>query len=249
MAEVVNPFHGDKDDESPEDFWRAFYRRMGDKSDDSKKAQFPYYLQADSVADEWFADLPDAKKKSWADIEVAFKKRWPRKKQTKKSDDEYEDEILGRKLKTEDLGKKEKVAGRDVYTHIAWADKRATTVKSAKLEKTTTYVRQVRKELPNILREKVGTVHADWSSFLQAVRDVDLDHIRDGMELLNKELEEKKALNQRLRMLESVSRSPTAPLRQQLSAVTIASQPPAPTATVISDPFAISGGGQGNLNT
>ena len=247
MAEVVNPFHGDKDDESPEDFWRAFYRRMGDKSDDSKKAQFPYYLQADSVADEWFADLPDAEKKSWADIGVAFKKRWPRKKQTKKSDDEYEDEILGRKLKTEDLGKKEKVAGRDVYTHITWADKMATTVKSAKLEKTTTYVRQVRKELPNILREKVGTGHADWSSFLQAVRDVDLDHIRDGMELLNKELEEKKALNQRLRMLESVSRSPTAPLRQQLSAVTIASQPPAPTATVISDPFAISGGGQGNL--
>ena len=62
------------------------------------------------------------------------------------------------------------MAGREVYSHVAWADKMATTVKSAKLEKTTSYIRQVRKELPSILREKVGTGHADWTAFLQAVR-------------------------------------------------------------------------------
>jgi len=246
-AEVITPFHGDKDDENPEDFLRAFYRRMGDKSDESKKTQFKYYLQADSVADEWYAELVEDDKKTWEDIETAFGKRWPRKKLTKKTDDEYEDEILGRKLKTEELGKKEKVAGRDVYSHIAWADRMGTTVKSAKLEKTTTYIRQVRKELPSILREKVGTSHASWTTFLQAVRDVDLDHIRDSMELLNKEIEEKKALNQRLRMLETVTRSPTAPLRQQLSTITIANQSATQRAPVVGDPFANAGGGQGNL--
>ena len=61
------------------------------------------------------------------------------------------------------------VAGREVYRHIAWADKMATTVKSAKLNKTTNLIRQVRRELPTILREKVGTRHADWTAFLQAV--------------------------------------------------------------------------------
>ena len=66
--------------ENPEDFLRAFYRRMGDKSEDTRKAQFPYYLQADSIADEWYADLVDNEKKTWGDIENAFKKRWPRKK-------------------------------------------------------------------------------------------------------------------------------------------------------------------------
>ena len=191
-AETLTPFHGDRDDENPEDFLRAFYRRMGDKTDEYRKSQFKYYLQADSIADEWYADLLDDDKKSWADIETAFAKRWPRKKLVKKTDDEYEDEILGRKLKTEDLGKKEKIAGREVYTHIAWADKMATTVKSAKLEKTTTYIRQVRKELPSILREKIGTSHTNWDTFLQAVRDVDLDHIKEGVELLTKELEEKR---------------------------------------------------------
>ena len=156
-AEVITPFQGNKEDENPEDFLRAFYRRMADKSDDAKNTQFPYYLQADSVADEWFTDLGlDKEKSTWNDIKTAFKKRWPRKKQVKKTD-----EILGRKLKTDDLGKKEKVAGREVYSHIAWADKMTTSVKGAKWEKTTNHLRQVRKELPNVLREKIGTGHAN----------------------------------------------------------------------------------------
>ena len=161
MAEIVPPFHGDKEVESPEEFLRAYYRRMGDKTDEVKKTQFPYYLQPYSVADEWYTELAENEKKSWADIETAFHKRWPKKKQVKKTVDEYEDEILGKKLKEEDLGKKVKITGMEVYSHVAWADKMAITVKGAKLEKTTTHLRQVRMALLNILREKVGTGHAD----------------------------------------------------------------------------------------
>jgi hypothetical protein len=169
MAEIVTLFHGDKDDETPEDFLRAFYRRMGDKSDDVKKAQFPYYLQAYSIADDWFTDLGADKKKTWGDIEAAFRTRWLKKKQVKKTDEEYEDEIVSKKLKEDDLGKREKVSGMEIYSHVAWADKMAMIIKSAKLEDTTTHLPQVRKELPIILREKVGTGHADWGTFLQAV--------------------------------------------------------------------------------
>ena len=243
-AEIITPFHGDKEDENPEDFLRAFYRRMADKTDESRKSQFKYYLQADSVADEWFADLIDSDKKTWGDIETAFNKRWPRKTQAKKTDEEYEDEIMGRKLKAEDLGKKEKVAGREVYTHIAWADKMQTSIKGAKWEKTTTQLRQVRKSLPNILREKIGTGHLDWNAFLDAVRNVDVEHIRDSMDIKNKDQE---AIEQRLLLLETLSRSPTAPLRQQLSSVAISSQSPAQNQQVVGDPFANTGGGRGNL--
>jgi hypothetical protein len=35
--EHVEPFHGDKEDENPEDFLRSFYRRMGTANDDTKK--------------------------------------------------------------------------------------------------------------------------------------------------------------------------------------------------------------------
>ena len=86
-AETVAPFWGSNNNENPEDFPRAFFRRMGTNTDEVRKAQFPYYLQADSMADEWYAELTENDKKSWASIEAAFRKRWPRKVQAKKTDD------------------------------------------------------------------------------------------------------------------------------------------------------------------
>lgn len=168
-SEQVTPFHGDKDDENPEDFLQSFFRCMGTSTDEIKKQQFPNFLQADSVADEWYEDLPVADKTNWTTIKAAFRKRWPRKQQVKKTREEYEEEIMGLALNIEDLGKKEKVAGRDVYSHIAWADKMATIVRGAKLEDTTTYIGQVRKKLPKLLKEKIGAGHENWTSFLKAV--------------------------------------------------------------------------------
>lgn len=182
-SEHIDPFHGDKEDKNPEDFLRSFFRRMGTSSDDTMKKQFRYFLQADSVADEWYDELTQAEKKDWDSIEKAFHARWPRKKAVKKMTEEYEEEITGLQLKMEDLGKKETIAGREIYSHIAWADKMATVVKGAKIETTTTYIGHVRKELPKLLREKVGAGHTDWTAFLQAVRDVDVDYVRDGVSL------------------------------------------------------------------
>jgi hypothetical protein len=104
----VNLFHGDKEDENPEDFLCSFFRRMGSSDDNAKKQQFRNFLQADSAADEWFVELPIADKKDWDAIEAAFRKRWPRKKAVKKTTEEYEEEITGLRLKMEDLGKKGK---------------------------------------------------------------------------------------------------------------------------------------------
>ena len=67
------------------------------------------------------------------------------------------------------------------------------------------------------------------------------------MERRNKDLEEKKAIAQRLRLLKAVSRSSTAPIQQQLSTVSISSQTPATNPPIIGNPFANTGGGQGNL--
>ncbi|KAF8816562.1 hypothetical protein BYT27DRAFT_7248182 [Phlegmacium glaucopus] len=246
-AEVITPFHGDKEDENPEDFLRAFFRRMGNSNDEVKKTQFPNYLQADGVADDWYIDLDNNEKKTWAEIEAAFRKRWPRKKQVKKTVKEYEEEILNQTITTEDLAKKEKVAGREIYSHIAWADKMAKAVKGAKLDKTTTYIRQVRKELLSILQEKVGTGHEDWDTFLQAVRDVDIDYIRDSMDIWNKSQAEQKAIERRIQFLETVSKSPTAPIRQQLATVAISKRQPLPNTADMNNPFESNSGGQGNL--
>jgi hypothetical protein len=252
-TEQVDPFHGDKEDENPEDFLRSFFRRMGTASDDVRKQQFKYFLQADSVADEWFEELQLADKASWKTIEDAFNMRWPRKKAAKKTTEEYEDEITGLHLKTEELGKKERTAGREVYSHIAWADKMATVVKGAKIETTTTYIGQVRKELPKPLKEKIGAGHADWTAFLQAVHDVDVDYIRDAVDLWKKEQIEQETLRKRVQQLEKLTASPTAPLRQQMLTLGIGNPPPNPTQqqrqtlTTPANPFTSTTGGRGNL--
>ena len=90
-------------------------------------------------------------------------------------------------LKMEDLGRKEMVAGKEVHAHIAWVDNMESTVMGAKLEATNTYIGHVRRNLPKLLREKVGTGHTNWTEFLQAVRDIDLDHIREGVDIWKKE--------------------------------------------------------------
>jgi hypothetical protein len=247
----VDPFHGDKEDENPEDFLRAFFRRMGSANDEAKKNQFKYFLQADSAADEWFEDLQPADKDDWKAIEDAFNKRWPRKKAAKKTIEEYEDEITGTKLKMEDLAKKEKTAGREVYSHIVWADKMATVVKGAKLETSTTYIGHVRKELPKLLREKIGAGHTDWTAFLKAVRDVDIDHIRDGVDIWKREQEEQNALKTRIQQLEKLTASPTAPIRHQMTTFGIGSPSPSHTSqqtvSTSADPFTGTSGGRGNL--
>lgn len=254
-SEQVAPFHGDKDDENPEDFLRSFFRRMGTSTDEVRKQQFPNFLQADSVADEWFEELAGNEKESWAKIETAFRARWPRKKAAKKTNEEYEEEVRGLELKMEELGKKEKIAGRDVYTHIAWAEKMGTIVRGAKLENTTTHIGHVRKNLPTLLREKLGAGHTNWTTFLKAVREMDIDHIRDGVDIWKKEQAKEEAVRKRIGELEKlITTSPTAPIRQQMSTFNIGNQPaPAPvfqqaTGTA-ANPFTANSGGRGNLFT
>jgi hypothetical protein len=152
----------------------------------------------------------------------------------------------------EELGKKEKTAGREVYSHIVWADKMETLVKGAKIETTTTYIGHVRKELPKPIREKVGAGYTDWLSFLDAVRNVDIDHIRDGADMWKKEQDEKEGTRKRMLNLEKLTNSPTAPLRQQMTTFGIGNtnstaQQPRQAPIVPANPFMGATGGRGNL--
>ena len=90
---------------------------MGDKSDEAKAKQFPNYLHADSEVDDWWLGLSAAVQAKWEGIEAGFMVKWLRVVVVKKTSIEYE-ELLGLKLRAQDLGRKEEVAGRKVYMHI-----------------------------------------------------------------------------------------------------------------------------------
>jgi len=104
----------------------------------------------------------------------------------------------------------------------------AAIVRGAKLEGTTTYIGQTRRDLPTLLRERIGAGHASWTVFLQAIRDIDIDHICDGVDIWKKEQNEQEAIKRRIQQLEKLTASPTAPLHQQLTAFNLRNRPPSP---------------------
>jgi hypothetical protein len=50
-----------------------------------------------------------------------------------------------------------------------------------------------------VLKDRVGTVHTDWGAFLQAVRDVDIEQIKDGVDAWRKEQDNKEKGTRRAR--------------------------------------------------
>ncbi|KAF5385081.1 hypothetical protein D9615_000997 [Tricholomella constricta] len=249
MPANVEPFWGDRPDENGQDFLRAFNRAMGDKADAVKCKLFVNYLHADSEADEWYAALPPDVRADWDDMETAFHARWPRATVARKTAMEYEEEILALQLKEEALGLKETVAGREVYTHIAWADKMSALVSRAGHATGSTYIGLVRRGLPSLMRERIVGTPANWTAFLTTVRAVDIDHIRDGAAELRKERERQKRVDDRMRTLEAMN-SPTRAIRTQLAHTSIVTPTQKPRHAAITDvnPFLTASGGQGNLS-
>jgi hypothetical protein len=224
----VDIFHGDgREGENPQNFLRAFRREMRSltTTDDKEIAgAFVDYLGASSQADLWFEDLEPGTKESWTLLETAFIARWPRITKAKRSEQEIERELLSTLLEEKELGEKVKIGGVEVWSHVAWADKIAILVNEADIATKTTHIWQVRDKLPYTIKDVVKSTHTDWTAFLQAVRDVDLQHIRDAVAKRKKEDETRRALENRIRILETVQQSPTAGIHSQMNRASISLQ-------------------------
>jgi hypothetical protein len=114
-------------------------------------------------------------------LEREFKTRFPNVKKATKTAPELERELGAMRMSTEELGKTEKYRGEEVYTHMMFAEKILDLAKRAKIETSTSGFWKVRDELPEILREKIPENQASWTQFVQAIKDVDMGHIREGV--------------------------------------------------------------------
>jgi hypothetical protein len=184
QLENIAEFAGNQDDKSqPLDFLKAVKRAFltsGATTDDQKTGLFELYLKSDSPAEEWYNDA-NTHKKTWAGLEQEFKTRFPNVKKATKTAPELERELGAMRLLTEELGKTEKYRGEDVYTHMIFAEKILDIAKRAKIDSTASGLWSVRDELPEILREKIPEGQASWTAFAQAIKDVDMGHIREGV--------------------------------------------------------------------
>ena len=252
-SENIPEFSGTQEDKTqPSDFLKALKRSFlanGTTTDESKIGLFELFLKSDSPAEEWYNEITTAKK-TWAELEKGFKTRFPNVKKATKSAPELERELGAMRIKTEELGKTEKYKGEDVHTHMVFAEKILDLAKRAKIEETTSGLWNVRDELPEILREKIPEDQTSWTAFAQAIKDVDMGHIREGV----RKYKEKAASDAQMkadiiylkqRAAAGDPNSPTKAIRTQLASTTITQQPA--NSSNQSNVFSGSSGGGGNL--
>ena len=241
---------------------------MGNITEDACMiSSFENYLKYNSPADEWFKDQ-EATQKKWKELEKAFLIRFLPIQKAKKSESELERELCELRLTVEELGKKVKYAGEDVWSHVAFTEKALSLARQAKINTGLNSIWKVHDELPDIIRQKVKETHTSWDDFCSAIKEVDTGHIRDGVKKYQKEKEEKERVESLIANLRHTQQQhrrqlpPTVPLspvssasnamqtmaiggRQNTPAVT--SSTTQPTSTTNANPFASTAGGQGNL--
>jgi hypothetical protein len=150
----------------------------------------------------------------------------------------------------------EKFRGEDVYTHTIFTEKIIDLAKQAKIETTTSGLWSVRDELPEVLREKVLENQTSWIAFAQAIKDVDMGHIREGVRKHREKMASDAKIKADISFLKQCAavganimaentNSPTKAIRTQLANTSIARQPI--NHTPQGDIFSGFSGGGGNL--
>ena len=162
-------FAGTQEDTmQPLDFLKSVkhsFLTHGAATDKQKINLFGLYLKTDSPAEDWFNDAKTLKK-MWLELDQEFKTRFPNIKKATKMAPELERELGAMRLTMEELGKTEKYRGEEVHTHMIFMEKILDLAERAKVEKTTSGLWGVRDELPEVLRERIPEVQADWIAFM-----------------------------------------------------------------------------------
>ena len=108
----------------------------------------------------------------------------------KKTAVELERELAGLRLRVEDLGKKEKYGGQEVWSHVTFVENALNLAQRAKIDMGMSSLWVVQDGLPEVVCEKVPENQTSWVTFCAAIKAVDMGHIRDGIRKHNERVEE-----------------------------------------------------------
>ena len=252
--ECVPTFAGTgKDDVQPSKFIKIFRRatRGSFADEESWIDGLGDYLKTGSPVEAWYL-MPTTPKKAWPAFKAAFEKEFPDIGRAEKTPQDLERELLSMRLRIENLGKTERYANDEVWTHVVFVQRAFDLARRAGIAAGTNNIWQVRDALPEVVRDKVPETQANWTTFCDAIKKVDVGHIKEGARRHAAEQEEKARLRAEMEALRSAVlaakalETPTKGISSQLSRTTISQDAPpaAPTAT---NPFTAAEGGKGNL--
>ncbi|KAJ7256199.1 hypothetical protein B0H12DRAFT_1016043 [Mycena haematopus] len=152
-------------------------------TDAQKIDAFPDYLVEDSPAEKWFITLQNgaAPVTTWAALEAAFHVRFPGPEKVERTAQEWERELAGMRLTLNELTTTVKVGGAEVFAHVHFASRLLELARLAGIAATPSGIWQSRDALPEVLREKVPSMQADWTSYTAAIRQVDRVYLRESV--------------------------------------------------------------------
>ncbi|KIJ66663.1 hypothetical protein HYDPIDRAFT_85952 [Hydnomerulius pinastri MD-312] len=230
MPETVPSFHGDgRATENPQEFLKAFSRtiRAAAVSADAEKIEaLSDYLAGGSQAEEWYNNLDLKAITTWTALAAEFNKRWAPVARAVKTEAEYQQELMELRLTDAEVATTVTVGGVEAWSHVVWANKAMRLAIQGKIEKSNSLIWMVRKELPDVIKEQVGSEYTDWDAFTKAVRDADVQRLKDGKSKQEKREQETKALRtdlaQRIQRMENAQRNNVPDITTQLQRLSIA---------------------------
>ncbi|KAG2749750.1 hypothetical protein P692DRAFT_201673939, partial [Suillus brevipes Sb2] len=201
------------------------------KTEQGKIMVFSTLLSAGSIADTWWNKLDSTHKNTWVDVKAAFTSRWPAITVAEKTGLDYQREILALCLAEDEVGKQITVAGVPTWAHLQFHMQLQQLVNEAGANTTAGLVYQVQENLPTVVKELTTPGIADWVQFLNEIKALDTNKLREKAETARKKKEEEKARNARLARLETLQTDAVEVMRLQLQRASIGSTPTERTTT------------------
>ncbi|KAG1774664.1 hypothetical protein EV702DRAFT_1237851 [Suillus placidus] len=197
-------FHG-KEGENAQNFLRSteayfLINRITDEA--VKVALFSALISAGSQADYWWTNLDAAHKSTWTLVKTAFENKWPTIAAAGKTKLEYQKELLVLRLKDEDVGERTTSAEVTMWSHIHFHNQLQMLVQDAGVVNAPVLIHQVRDALPRTLRDLTTPAPPDWNTFLNEIKDVNVDILQDKAKQAKEWKEAERAQNARIARLE-----------------------------------------------
>jgi hypothetical protein len=174
-------FYGDHTDAGVAHDWlkklRQLFRVTNTTSDASRIEAFEDYIRTGSTAATWYSKLATTDKDTWEHLQSAFKIRWPETPASTETIPDLTRRLLAHRLADEDVSRYIDVGGRQELGHVAWANAVQHLFNAIGSDPTGLVVTEVRRGLPEVLRNAMPTSFPDYTALLNAVRAVNSEEI------------------------------------------------------------------------
>ncbi|KIM72080.1 hypothetical protein PILCRDRAFT_93603 [Piloderma croceum F 1598] len=176
-------FYGDgrSDDLVPGNYLKTIINTFKETSATSFKVQrLENGLATNSVAEQWFDNLPALTKLDWDLVEAAFKVCWPKEVLVVEMTEKRRRKLRSEKLLKVDIGATVMANGVEMSGQACWAGKIQTLAAQAD-DPSGALIHSVWNEMPQLMKKLVKSTYLTWPEFTRAIKDVSEEDIETAI--------------------------------------------------------------------